>query len=285
MTEYQKIKEKIEDFEMSVLFNPEYDHLKIQSVHIDHNYGENQAVIITSDDKSLEAVKELISPYFTGVRFTVQHEGGHAEFTAKLFDTKGIKNANSTSWGTVAGFFKKKGKVYGLSNAHVLTNYMQGKKGDPITYEPNVAAGTLFKFFKILSGSNVNQVDAAIFEVKENTKVGWLPKSKPSSLNPIGAKLNMVVTKTGFASGHTTGIVKGVNAAVKVKLNEEEYFFRKVIKILGTDENKDFNEEGDSGSLILSFPNKKMVGLVFAKKGKVCYALPIANAMKLFDFV
>ncbi|MEP2935488.1 MAG: hypothetical protein ABJM06_07205 [Gilvibacter sp.] len=283
MTEHQKIKKLIDNFATTVLFNPEFDHLKIQSTHLEHNDGVRSAVVITSDEKNVDAVKEIVGPYFKGVPLIVRHEEGAAEFTFTLLNGKGVKNFRSNKWGTIAGYFKNSGKFYGLSNAHVLADYGRGRKKDKIICAPNINAGTLVRFYNLKKPPSVNRVDAGIFEVASGHKPAWKP-AKPKSMKPLGARVNLRVTKKGFASKDTTGVITAVNAYDKVDFNGQTYFFKNIIKIEGL-QGKDFNQEGDSGSLVLSHPNRYMVALVFAKKNHICYALPIANALRLFKLL
>ena len=59
--------------------------------------------------------------------------------------------------------------------------------------------------------------------------------------------------------------------------------FSGIITILGTDNDKEFNEPGDSGSLVLTDPGRYITAIVFAKHNQYCWALPFSLVLPLLD--
>lgn len=278
MTKHEQIKECISVFQAMVILNPEFEHLDIQSVFIDHKNGERRAVIITSDKTDLETVKEIVAPYFKGVRYKVIHQHGSAEFSAStLLTGHAVQHFDSQSWGTVGGFFKgASGDVYGVSNTHVLTNFGAGSKGDKIRYEPNITAGTLFDFYTLTPRTVYNVIDGAVFKVDTaNNNMDHINIDIPIPL--VGARVNMAVKKTGATTGETFGNITSVAGTAKVTLAGKDYWFSGVIAIKANNKTQgDFNQPGDSGSIVRTDPGGHITAIVFAKKGKYCWALPFS---------
>jgi hypothetical protein len=218
-------------------------------------------------------VKNTVAHYFKGVLYKVIHQHGTAEFTAtELLSGHGVQHFDAQqSWGTVGGFFKgKDGGIYGMSNSHVLTNFGAARKGDQIRYEPNVIAGKLFDFYKLVPNTIFNTVDAAVFKVDTtNNTVDNLIKEIPI----VGARINMKVQKKGFITKETSGTVKSVGGTGKVNFSGKNYYFSGIIGIVANE--GDFNEPGDSGSLVWT-EGGFITAIVFAKHNKFCWALPFA---------
>ncbi len=282
MTKHSQIKKCIEHFETSVLFNPEFDHLDIQSVFIDHKDSERRAVIITSDKTDLNKVRDIVAPFFEGVLYKVIHQHGEARFTKISLNTgHQVRNFKNAGWGTLGGVIKKNNVDYGISNSHVLCDLNDYQLGDNIMYEPNKVAGTLFNFYRIKPGDNRNLIDAAIFKIDTSSLDPIWVTPTPTKLKAYGARINMRVQKNGSATGVTLGIVQSVAGSGRVSLNGVRYNFSGIIGIKGI--NRDFNQPGDSGSLVLTEPGGHIVAIVFAKQNDFCWALPFSYVLRLFD--
>lgn len=281
MTKFQEIKKNLKLFNRDILLSPDHEHLGIQNTFIDHDSGKRRAVIVTNDKSRVDEIEKLASKYLNDLLFIVKHEHGKAEFSSDIFAGNGIKHLNAGGWGTLGGLFRAKdGNVYGVSNSHVIALKGKANKGDQILYAPNIMAGTLQDWYNLEAPPSINYIDAAIFKLDKEFTPKWL--LLPASTNSYSTQMGVAVQKMGLTTKRTTGKVSGVNGEGYVTLDNERFFFSNVIHVLG-DNNSDFNEPGDSGSLLLTNPGGYIVGIVFAKKNKECWALPFKSALKLID--
>jgi hypothetical protein len=166
----------------------------------------------------------------------------------------------------------KQGKVYILSNSHVLANCGSAKKGDDILYPgkfdkgklPADVRAKLHKHIPLRKGKKENEVDCAIAiplvphfadllaEIK-----GWgLPKGV------IKPKRGMKVMKVGRTSGKTSSEITDVHFRGTFDYSEHglgDLKFREQILC-----RKKYTKGGDSGSLVIDKATGKAVGLHFA---------------------
>ena len=198
--------------------------------------------------------------------------------TATLYTGHGISHYKTSGWGTLGGVFRRDGdrkNWYGLSNNHVLANINNASQGDKILYKPNVTAGTLYSWINLKDRPKMNKMDAALFRLDGSHEHDWVPKKPAGSIKPADG---MAVYKQGNASKRTDGTITSKEGSSKVDLNGKTFNFVDIISIKGT--NRDFNAPGDSGSIVFD-KDHKMVGIVFAKFGEYCYALPIRHIAPL----
>ena len=177
--------------------------------------------------------------------------------------------------------------VYALSNNHVYANSNNATIGEdnvlqPGTYDggvdPDDAIGTLFDFEPIVFGPRgSNTIDAAIAEIiidETGPRVGTATPTDgygtPSS-GIVEATLDLPVQKYGRTTGQTYGEVTGINATVKVRYSSGFAIFVNQIIIEGI-EGVEFSAGGDSGSLIVTDPDRNPVGLLFAGNSIVTIA-------------
>lgn len=179
---------------------------------------------------------------------------------------------------------KKSGKVFILSNNHVLANSNNAKKGDPILQpgpydggkKPKDIIGYLENWVEIDFGKEANSVDAALAQPKNVNLV------KPEIMLiglPLGvskAKLGMPIQKSGRTTGYTTGKIKDISATVKVNYDNKAALFRS--QILTTN----ISQGGDSGSLVLDM-KKRAIGLLFAGSELVTILNPISEVCKTLN--
>ncbi|MDO8748142.1 MAG: hypothetical protein Q7J72_03375 [Candidatus Omnitrophota bacterium] len=179
---------------------------------------------------------------------------------------------------------KKSGKVFILSNNHVLANSNKAKKGDPILQpgpydggkKPKDIIGYLENWIEIGFGKEVNLIDAALARPKNAGDV------KPEIMligSPQGvakAKLGMPIQKSGRTTGYTTGKIKDISATVKVNYDNQVALFRN--QIIATN----MSQGGDSGSLVLDM-KQRAVGLLFAGSEQITILNPIASVLDLLD--
>ena len=179
---------------------------------------------------------------------------------------------------------KKSGKVFILSNNHVLANSNNAKKGDPILQpgpydggkKPKDIIGYLENWIEIGFSKEANLIVSALARPKNTSDV------KPEIMMiglPKGvtrAKLGMPIQKSGRTTGYTTGKVKDISASVKVNYDNKVALFRN--QILTTN----MSQGGDSGSLVLDM-KKRAVGLLFAGSELVTILNPIATVFNLLN--
>ena len=202
--------------------------------------------------------------------------------------------------GTLGALVKdRKGRLYILSNNHVLGRTNRGRKREPITQpglvdadcfltlSDTIAALTKRKGIRF-NGRSPNVVDAAVAQI--------LPGQVDTngSILGIGTLNSQIVTPTpGLAvkkSGRTSGVTQGVIAAVDVSIlvdydtvcgiGSRTALFVHQIRITPGGFG-DFSSGGDSGSLVVEDVDScpRAVGLLFAGGDTNTFANPIANIL------
>ena len=191
---------------------------------------------------------------------------GHPDFTAGTIGAR-VKDAA--------------GKVYALSNNHVYADENHASIGDNVLQpgpydggiDPDDAIGTLDDYELIDFTGADNTIDAAI-ALSSTANLGTatpsngygLPKSVITS-----AAIWQSVQKYGRTSELTKGTITGINATVNVGYSSGTALFVDQIIVQGI---KPFIKGGDSGSLLVTDPDRNPVGLLFAgnKSGKFAVA-------------
>ena len=162
------------------------------------------------------------------------------------------------------------GKLYVLSNHHVLANENSLPIGSPI-FQPGLLDGgdvssdqiaTLTRFVT-LQISEPNTVDCAIAEALQSSLVDADILQIGAPKGTATAMLNMTVEKFGRTSALTAGIVSSIDTDVKVGYDLGTLIFQGQI-LIANQGGKAFSAAGDSGSLILEQASGKAVGLLFA---------------------
>lgn len=190
-------------------------------------------------------------------------------------------------------------RYYILSNNHVLANSNGATIGDatlqPGTFDGGTAAdqiGTLAAFRPIVFTSTAtNTMDAAIAQVNGNDVGFGTPTDDGygapgttifGDANGDGlfddktALLGLLVQKFGRTTKLTHGEISGVNATVLIGYSSGPARFVKQI-IVST--SGPFIQPGDSGSLLVTDPGRRPVGLLFAANGPGTFS--IANRIDL----
>jgi hypothetical protein len=198
-------------------------------------------------------------------------------------------NEGEFSAGTIACRVADRENVYALSNNHVYALENAAPIGSRVLQpglfdtdgafsEENVI-GILHDFEPIEFGlASRNKIDAAIaVTTEELVKTGTpsdgygIPRTKPTA-----ASLGSAVQKFGRTTGLTHGEVSGVNAFLLVTYQSGVAVF--VDQILVEDDDI-FIQAGDSGSLLVTDPGRRPVGLLFA--GNEDGTLGVANRIGL----
>lgn len=202
-------------------------------------------------------------------------------------------NEGECSAGTIGARVKNGESVYALSNNHVYALENDAPLGSRIlqpglfdtncTLDPDDVIGSLFAYQPIDFSSTANNViDAAIalsthaFLGNATPRGGYgMPKS-----TTLQAAINQRVQKYGRSSALTMGRVVALNATINVIYSGRTTRFVNQIVVKG----KSFIKAGDSGSLLVSYPGKKPVGLLFAgnSTGSYAFANPINDVLDYF---
>jgi hypothetical protein len=205
-----------------------------------------------------------------------------------------ISHIDSDYFGTLGCFVKNKaGKVYILSNHHVLYNAASSYKDDFIIQPAKVHGGTNEDSIAVVSDRlpydprDINEFDAALAgpigtaidlvlpEFDSNRKIDGVGESA------IGQK----VFKYGAVTGLTFGVVGSFVTSVRVMVDGIAIAFRNQIVVNGL--KKDFGTpatfcaHGDSGSVIIDYDLSKACGLLFAGSKNGTYGLcnPISDVL------
>jgi hypothetical protein len=174
--------------------------------------------------------------------------------------------------GTLGAVVKRGGTTLLLSNAHVLADNGNARKGDAILYParkdkgrtPGDVVAHLDGFVAFQGGGTfVNLADCAVARVTPNGRA-LIPAIRNLG-GPTGItapKRGMRITKVGRTSGLTSGTVRDVHFRFKLPYpGLGQIGFRD--QVLCTP----YSASGDSGSLVLEARTKKAVGLHFASSG------------------
>lgn len=193
--------------------------------------------------------------------------------------------------GTLGAIVRKGGKLYVLSNSHVLANSGKGRMGDPVFY-PGVVDGGQFPGDVVArlsdfvqfdtSGKLVNHVDAALAEINEelydHLKLAIYKAQSPHSM--IVAKRGMRIAKSGRTTGKTTGKVIDVNFRFVLKYPGVGGKVGFIDQVLCTR----YSDGGDSGSVVVDTATGKIVGLHFAGASGGSVFSPIAKVKSALKF-
>lgn len=192
---------------------------------------------------------------------------------------------------------------YILSNNHVIAGENSGNVGQDGILQPgtldngcvldmNDVIGTLNQFVPIKFGGAANYVDAAIASTTSATTGFATPSASygaPTSNTVANPAINLIVQKYGRTTEHTQGYVDAVNVTVNVGYDGGTARFENQIIIIGRRQrgkkyvDTSFSDSGDSGSLIVSDPDKNPVGLLFAGNSSVTIANPINEVLDAFS--
>jgi hypothetical protein len=177
------------------------------------------------------------------------------------------------------------GRVYALSNNHVLADENRVQAGAGVVQPGTLDGGTnadrvarLTRYIPIRFNNQRNWMDAAVaeFDRPAGTDRSILGIGPPSGAGK--PSLGLLVRKSGRTTGLTEGIVRVVNFDVfNVEYDQGMVRVDDVIVIEGTAGS--FSRPGDSGSAIVD-PQGRVVALLFAGSPQVTYAIPIPRVLR-----
>jgi hypothetical protein len=226
--------------------------------------------------------------------------GGNAQ---DLSDVSGTTYCCS---GTIGSLVSRGGKLYILSNNHVLARSDLAALGEEIiqpglvlnncSANGTVTAGALSQFFHLENDPRPN-VDAALAEIVPGavdplgtivalggTAVGGQPEDGTPNPGPgVAPTVGRLVAKSGAATGLTCGSILAIDASINVEYRKgcntgSTYVcdFTNQIEIADLG----FSAEGDSGSLIVTQDTADPVGLLFAGTASDTVANPVSVVMQ-----
>ncbi len=202
-------------------------------------------------------------------------------------------NAKECSAGTIGARVKDAaGKVYALSNNHVyaLENLaplgsrvlQPGLYDNSCKFNLSYVIGSLYDFEPI-SFSQDNIMDAAIATTTRQKLGTATPPDgygRPRAAT-LEAFIGQRVQKYGRTTKRTIGTVTAINGIILVSYSEGTATFVNQIVVRST---TPFIKPGDSGSLLVTYPKRNPVGLLFAGNatGKLAVANPIDPVLQRF---
>jgi len=202
-------------------------------------------------------------------------------------------NRGECSAGTIGVRVKRGNNLYALSNNHVYALENEALIGSEVlqpglydtkcVYREANVIGELDDFVPI-NFSTFNVIDAAIASVTDDMVGSATPADgygtplSETATPSFGQK----VQKYGRSSSLTKGTVSGINATINVIYGSRTVFFRDQIMVSGK---SGFIKPGDSGSLLVTYPGKNPVGLLFAgnSSGSFAWANPIEEVLDAFN--
>ena len=184
------------------------------------------------------------------------------------------------------------GRWVALSNNHVLADENRARLGARVVQPGTLDAppgesgdgdrvGRLLRFKKIDFAGRANAVDAAIASASAAGLVDAEILGVGSPRGTASARRRMLVRKSGRTTGVTEGVVRDVNADIRVGYDRGEAVFKDQIVVSGTG-SQPFSAAGDSGSAIIDGATHAVVGLLFAGSDAVdrTFGNPIANVLR-----
>ena len=213
-------------------------------------------------------------------------------------------NTISCCSGTLGSLVSRSGKLYILSNNHVLDKSDQGQLSDPIS-QPGLGdanclpqnADTVAHMSEAARLVNPGSVDAAIAEIVPgavDTSGAILDLNAPNQAAAPSATTadpntvlssNETVAKVGRSSGLTCSTLTSINTDLIVNYATSctgGSPFRLVFTNQIVVSASDFSSFGDSGSLIVTADTARPVGLLFAGTGSQTAANPIGDVLSAF---
>lgn len=223
--------------------------------------------------------------------------------------------------GTLGMWVRKNGEFHILSNNHVLANQNTANIGDrilqPGPYDSGVGQiAELTDFVEIKFGGEDNFVDCALARAVEVDDPSGCPIAgsianllnsgasaagrktrmkpvKPQAIEDVvkdeilnigkvteitEALLDMEVKKMGRTTELTDGVVTQIDASTNVNFgNQSAYFMDQVITT-------DMSQGGDSGSVLVTKDDNKLVGLLFAGSATLTVHNRIQNVQSALNF-
>jgi hypothetical protein len=192
--------------------------------------------------------------------------------------------------GTLGAVVRKGGKLYVLSNSHVLARAGKAKKGDPILFpspydggKRNTDTAAVLSYFRPFKtgGDFENRVDAALAEIGTDRlgTINFAIAAAKTPLRTIAPARGMKIVKFGRTSGETRGEVQDIHFRVVIN-----YPGVGQVGFLDQVQCTRYTEGGDSGSIVVDKATGRLVGLHFSGSPGASIFTPIQYVMDELDF-
>lgn len=200
-----------------------------------------------------------------------------------------ICHFNDTA-GTLGGFVKKRGKLYTLSNSHVLAESGLATVGDTILYpgpadggkKPADRCGTLAAFTQFVVGNSfTNKVDAALATI-DPALIGSIVPAILGASTPLKIatpQRGMRVIKRGRTTGDTESVIRDTDFRIMIG-----YPNVGIVGFTGQVLCDRYTKGGDSGSIVVDKASGAIVGLHFAGSPTTSVFTPIRTVMDALRF-
>ena len=196
--------------------------------------------------------------------------------------------ADDPTSGTFGALVEAGGKLFILSNNHVLANRNALSEGMPILQPGSSDSGSA----ETDQIARLSRIEPLKVETERHRRLrncrgpqGGTCKSDPhacrkaGSGEPLKGRTEMAVEKTGRKTRFTSGMITDVKAEVMIDYADlGEISFKDQIFIVGHD-GAAFSGPGDSGSLIVKSQSKRPVGLICAGSGRRSVANHIEDVL------
>ncbi|MGE5742144.1 MAG: hypothetical protein ACM32H_08870 [Candidatus Aminicenantes bacterium RBG_16_66_30] len=208
--------------------------------------------------------------------------------------------------GTIGSLVSRGGKLYILSNNHVMARSDLAAVGEDIiqpglvenrcSSAGTVTAATLSQFFNLENDPRPN-VDAALAEIVPGavdllgtiiqlggTAIGGQPTDgTPNPGSGVAPAIGRTVAKSGAATGLTCGTILSIDATTNVEYQKgcnsgSTYVCDFTSQIVISDAG--FSAHGDSGSLVVTQDTADPVGLLFSGSSTDTIASPVSVVMQ-----
>jgi hypothetical protein len=194
-----------------------------------------------------------------------------------------LAHHNDTA-GTLGFVARYEDQLVVVSNNHVLALENDARKGDAILQPGPADGGTatdvLAEFIAChpLDFNGPNLIDAACAQVSRDDVSDEIYGIGTFVAAPLEPSPNMLVRKCGRTSGISRGIVRDVDASLKVRYGNRVVRLREQV-IVDPRDDRPFSEPGDSGSLVIDEVSRHPVGLLCGGSPKYTIANRIERVL------
>ncbi len=191
--------------------------------------------------------------------------------------------------GTLGAIVSRAGKLFALSNSHVIASSGTGTKGGFVTFPGGVDGGNeadriaKLKFFKAFKPGNgfVNLYDAALAELigPQNLDIDFELFGAKRPLKIADPVRGMKVMKRGRTTGETHSIVRDIDFLIQVNYPGYGVFgFTKQVRC------DSYTKTGDSGAIVIAKDSGAIVGIHFAGSAQGSVFTPIRTVIEALKF-
>jgi hypothetical protein len=231
----------------------------------------------------------LVPPEYEGMPTDVIESGEFVAFTERgrfRPAPSGVSVGHySEDAGTLGFLARHEDDLVIVSNNHVLALVNQGQPGDAIVQPGQLDGGTgadqlgTLKLFHPLDFDGRNEIDVAIAVVEEGAASAEIYGSGAYRAEPLEARDDMLVRKTGRTSGLTRGIVRDSHASVKLGYRGGRVARLREQLIVDPRDAHPFSQGGDSGSLVVEEASGCPIGLLCGGTPKYTVVNRIENVL------